>query len=98
MNNEYSVQAEMNVEQSMIANIVSMQRSNFAITHTDMGDMVYEWVDAQVSNLSSVRLAEILRQAEHELVEDSQYIKAVKKELIDRNHYHRSRHWQNAIA
>ena len=77
-----------------ILNIASQLRKQCFIPKTDMGDVIYEWIDDQAENLSSVRLAEILFWADHNFFVDSCFIKAAKQELIKRGHYEPSRSWK----
>jgi hypothetical protein len=75
--------------------IASQQAGNFRVIHSDMGEVLYEWIDDRLEGLSSVRLADILRLARHDGINmDSHFLEAVKQALEKRGHYQRALNWQ----
>lgn len=78
--------------------VMEQNRRCFKLAVTDMGETVYEWIEDDVQNLSSMRLADILRSLEHEACLSQDYRQAVQQELVARNHYQASRNWQSMMA
>lgn len=61
---------------------------------TDMGDALYEWADTLASNMSSVRLAAMLRHRHCNQLQEGCLLHAAKQELIRRGDYEKSLGWQ----
>jgi hypothetical protein len=76
----------------ILQNMNPLRKPSF-IPQTDMGDALYEWGDSLVENMSSVRLAAILRHRHGASLMENFLITAAKQELIKRGHYEHSMSW-----
>ena len=94
MNNYRTGEVGSPIDQNAMLNITNQLRKQCFIPKTDMGDVIYEWMDNHIENFSSVRLAEIIFWADQNVFVDSCFIQAAKRELIKRGHHEQSLGWK----
>lgn len=94
MNYYYASENPLLIDQNMILQPSWLPHKMSFIPQTDMDDVFYEWIDARVENMSSIRLAEILYRNELDGLVNSCFATAARQELIRRGHYESSRNWK----
>lgn len=94
MNYYHSSENHSLINQNMFLQPSWLPHKMSFIPKTDMDDVLYEWIDARLENMSSVRLAEILYRNELEGLVNSCFANAARQELIRRGHYETSRSWK----
>jgi len=94
MNYDYAQENSALIDQNMIFQSGYLPHTMSFIPKTDMGDVLYEWIEARVENMSSIKLAEILYRNELDSLVNSCFAHAARQELIRRGHYESSRSWK----